>query len=325
MAFAAKTTKQSDVRAIFFGTPALAIPSLEALAGIAEVVLVVCQPDRPQGRGLTLTPPPIKVRALDLGLRVLQPTKVRTREFADELVACAADVALVLAYGRILPPAVLRAPRLGCLNLHASLLPRLRGAAPIQWAIVRGETETGISLMQMDEGLDTGPVYDQRTLRIEANETAGELGERLGRLAASVVTDDVPRVLAGALASMPQDDAQATHAPPLTKGDGRIDWTKPAKAVHDHVRGMHPWPGAFTQAGGKTVKVLATKAAGPYRTSEPPGTVVCADPSGILVSCGEGVIEIVRAQLEGRRALSSRELVAGRAFSTGMKLGERAP
>lgn len=311
------------MRAIFFGTPGIAVPALSALVGIAEVALVVCQPDRPQGRGLTLTPPPVKVRAEELGLRVLQPTKIRTPEFAEELRACAADIAIVLAYGRILPRAVLDAPRRGSMNLHASLLPRYRGAAPIQWSIVRGETTTGVSLMQMDEGLDTGPVYTKREILIGEDETAGDLGDRLGRLAAQMVTEDVPRAVASAISAEPQDDREATLAPILEKIDGRIDWSRSSKGVHDHVRGMQPWPGAFTQAGAKTLKVLATKPGPTYRTPAPPGTVVCADTSALLVACGDGrdTIEILRAQLEGRKALSARDLVTGRALMTGMKLG----
>lgn len=185
------------MRAIFFGTPDIAVPSLEALREVAEVVAVVCQPDRPAGRGLELRAPPVKERALALGFEVVQPEKVKTPEFAAWVEARKADVALVIAYGRILPKAVLEGPRRGCMNLHASLLPRYRGAAPIQWAIVRGETETGVCLMQMDEGMDTGPVFTRRAIPIGRDETAGELGGRLGRLAAELVREDLPRAVAG--------------------------------------------------------------------------------------------------------------------------------
>jgi methionyl-tRNA formyltransferase len=176
------------MRALFFGTPDIAVPSLRALATVADIVAVVCQPDRPAGRGLKLQAPAVKQAAVELGLPVMQPSKIRTPEFLAWITDRRADVALVLAYGRILPPTVLKAPVCGCLNLHASILPRYRGAAPINWAIVRGETETGMSLMQMDEGLDTGPVFTVRRVPIGENETAGELGVRLGALAADLVT-----------------------------------------------------------------------------------------------------------------------------------------
>ena len=247
------------MRALFFGTPAIAVPALDALASVADIAGVVCQPDRPAGRGLALQPPPVKLRALEMGLSVVQPQKVRTPEFAAWVRETAADVALVVAYGRILPLAVLEAPRRGCLNLHASILPRYRGAAPITWAIVRGETETGISLMQMDEGMDTGPVLSIHRLPIGPETTAGELTLALGALAADVVRADLARALNGELPAVPQDHAAATMAPILDKENGRIDWRQPAQAVHDHVRGMSPWPGAFTTAGGKVLKVLESR------------------------------------------------------------------
>jgi methionyl-tRNA formyltransferase len=308
------------MRAIFFGTPDIAVPSLEALTSIAEVAGVVCQPDRPSGRGLELKPPAVKVRALELGLAVVQPTKIRTPDFFAWVTHQRADFALVLAYGRILPPGVLAAPARGCLNLHASILPRYRGAAPINWAIVRGEKETGVSLMQMDEGLDTGPVFAVRKTPIGENETAGELAPRVAELAATVVREDVPRVVRGELASVAQDGSLATLAPILEKKDGRIDWTRPAAEVHDHARGMTPWPGAYTQIGGKLLKVLATRRS-PLKTTGEPGTIVAADASGVLVACRDAPLEIVTAQLEGRKALAARELVSGRALAVGARLG----
>jgi methionyl-tRNA formyltransferase len=309
------------VRAIFMGTPAIAVPSLDALAQVAEVVGVVCQPDRPSGRGLAVHAPPVKVRALELGLPVVQPAKIRTPEFLGWMRERKADVAVVLAYGRILPVDVLGAPRCGCLNLHASVLPKYRGAAPINWAIVRGETETGVSLMQMEAGLDTGPVYAIRKIAIGEDETAGELATRLGELAATVVSEDVPRVVAGELAAAPQNDAEATLAPPLRKEDGRIDWGRAAQGVHDHVRGMSPWPGAFTVAGGKRLLVVETRRSPFQASGAAPGTVIAADASGVLVATGIGAVEIAKGQLEGRKVVTGRELVNGRAVAVGMKLG----
>jgi methionyl-tRNA formyltransferase len=308
------------MRAIFFGTPDIAVPSLDALTTIAEVAAVVCQPDRPSGRGLELKPPAVKVRALELGLPVVQPTKIRTPDFFAWVTHQHADFALVLAYGRILPPGVLAAPAKGCFNLHASILPRYRGAAPINWAIVRGEKETGVSLMQMDEGLDTGPVFAVHKIPIGENETAGELAVRVAELAATVVREEVPRVARGELVAAPQDESLASLAPILEKKDGRIDWTRPAAEVHDHARGMTPWPGAYTQLGGKLLKVLATRRS-PLKTTGEPGSIVAADTSGVLVACGDGPLEIVTAQLEGRKALAARELVSGRTLAVGARLG----
>jgi methionyl-tRNA formyltransferase len=307
------------MRAIFFGTPDIAVPALEALARAADVRGVVCQPDRPSGRGLELKPPAVKVRARELGIPVVQPTKIKTPDFLAWVQEQRADFALVLAYGRILPAGVLGAPARGCLNLHASILPRYRGAAPINWAIARGEKETGVSLMEMDEGLDTGPVFAVRKIPIGENETAGDLAPRLGELAAIVVREDVPRVARGELEAVPQQAELATLAPILEKKDGRIDWTMPALRVHDHARGMTPWPGAFTHVGGKLLKILATRRS-PLRTVGAPGTIVAADASGVLVACGDGPLEIVTAQLEGRKPLAARELVSGRSLAVGTHL-----
>ena len=333
------------MRAIFFGTPAIAVPALDALTGIAEVALVICQPDRPSGRGLALKAPPVKVRAVELGIPVVQPEKIRTPEFAAQLREVNADVGLVIAYGRILPRAVLEAPRRGCLNLHALILPHYRGAAPITWVIVRGETETGISLMQMDEGCDTGPVYSRHRIPIGPAMTADDLGRELGELAARVVTSDLVPAVSGALLAEPQDHAAATLAPMLKKEDGRIDWTRGARAVHDHIRGMTSWPGAFTSitgggqpprppaAGGqqpsKVLKVLESRPraeeAAPTAPGEAapaaPGTVIVASKASIEVACGSGSVEILRAQVEGRKPLTAAELLAGRAIQVGMVLG----
>lgn len=315
------------MRALFFGTPAIAVPALSSLAAIAEVVGVVCQPDRPRGRGLELAPPPVKIRATELHIPVAQPTKIRTPEFAEWVRAADADVALVIAYGRILPPAVLSAPRRGCMNLHASLLPKYRGAAPITWALVNGEAETGISLMQMDEGMDTGPVFTRHAIPIGPETTADELALDLGRLAAHVVRTDLARAVRGEILAEPQDHAEATMARMLEKEDGRIDFARPARAVHDHIRGMTSWPGAFTTAQGKTLKVLESHVlhgAEPAATARP-GAVIGTTKKAIEVACSTGVLQILRAQIEGRRPLTAAELVAGRTIQPGMILGEVPP
>ena len=261
-------------RALFFGSPAFAVPSLDALHALAEVVGVVCQPDKPAGRGLALTPAAVKVRALDLGLPVVQPTKLRTGEFGAWVEAQAVDVALVVAYGRILPRDVLDGPRLGCVNVHASLLPKYRGAAPITWAVVHGETESGVTLMKLDEGMDTGPTFARVVTPVGPDETAGELSERLARLGAEAVTRWLPAYIAGQCPLEPQDGTLATTAPMLEKDQGRIEWSKTARQVHDHVRGMSPWPGAFTSARGKTLKVRATRVVNGTAEGAAPGQVV---------------------------------------------------
>lgn len=314
----------SRPRALFFGTPELAVPSLEALVAVAEVVGVVCQPDKPQGRGLVLAAPPVKARALELGLTVVQPTKLRTGEFGAWVREQKVDVAVVVAYGRILPKDVLDGPRLGCVNVHASLLPKFRGAAPITWAVVRGESETGITLMLLDEGMDTGAMLAKWPTEIGPDETAGELAKRIAAIGATSVREGLPCYLAGGYTPEKQDDALATMAPMLKKDDGRVDFTKAARAVHDHVRGMSPWPGAYTTLAGKIVKLHATRVAERSRSGAKAGEVVMADKTHLLVACGtygETAVEIVTVQLEGRKAVRGVEWVMGRGVKEGDVLG----
>ena len=308
-------------RAVFFGTPQFAVPCLEALVEIADVAAVVCQPDKPSGRGLEVAPPPVKKRALELGLTVVQPTKLKTGEFAAWLREQKVDVALVVAYGRILPQDVLDAPRLGCVNVHASLLPKLRGAAPITWAIVRGEPETGVTLMQMDAGMDTGAMLQQFATPITEEETAGELAERLSALGALATRTGLPTYVTGGYIPIAQDHSRATVAPMLKKEDGRIDFTKPARAVHDHVRGMTPWPGAATTSRGKTLKVHTTRVTDIPAGSAAPGTVVFADKTRVVVACGERGVELTRVQLEGKKAIAAGDWFVGRGVAEGDKLG----
>jgi methionyl-tRNA formyltransferase len=316
----ASPSSPPPVRAIFFGTPAFAVPCLDALTRVAVVAAVVCQPDRPQGRGLAMAAPPVKARALELGLPVVQPTKLRTGEFGAWMRAQDADVALVVAYGRILPPDVLAGPRLGCVNVHASLLPKYRGAAPITWAIVRGERETGITLMQMDAGMDTGDMLEQSVTPIGEDETAGELSERLAAIGADLVERGLPRYLAGGYAPQKQDAAAATTAPILQKEDGRVRFDRPARAVHDHVRGMTPWPGAFVGHRGKTLKIAQARVASVSRPA-PPGAVILADKTGVLVACAEGALELVRVQPEGKKAMRGADWAIGRGVAEGDTLG----
>jgi methionyl-tRNA formyltransferase len=307
------------------GTPEFAVPALDALSEVAEVVGVVCQPDRPSGRGMQLTAPPVKVRALSKNLEVIQPLKVRDGALAKWIRDKEADVALVVAYGRILPRDVLDAPKRGCLNVHASLLPKFRGAAPITWAIVRGEKETGVDLMAMEEGLDTGGVYAEKRTDIGPDETAGELGKRLAAIGGDLIRESLIATVEGKLAIRPQDHDRATLAPILKKEDGLVDWSKPANAIHDHVRGMSPWPGAFTRMNGKVLKIVRTRVVhDPIESlvARAPGAVLVADKHGVLVSCGEGsAIAIIEAQPEGKRAMAAGDLVNGRVLSAGVILG----
>jgi methionyl-tRNA formyltransferase len=300
------------------------VPSLDALTGVAEVVGIVCQPDKPAGRGLAMKAPPVKERGMELGLPVVQPTKLRTGEFAEWVRAQRVEVALVVAYGRILPREVLEGPGLGCVNVHASLLPRYRGAAPITWAVVLGEAETGVTLMKLDEGMDTGPTFARVATPIDPDETAGDLSERLALLGADAVRVHLPPYLAGAVTLVPQEDSASTSAPMLRKDDGRIDWSKPAPRVHDHIRGMSPWPGAFTQAHGRTVKVPRARALALTKAGREsrPGEVLIADKSRVIVACGEGCVELLSVQPEGKRAMTGVEWAMGRGVSEGDVLGE---
>lgn len=314
-------------RTLFFGTPAFSVPCLDVLAAHTDVVGVVSQPDRARGRGRRVEPTPVKARALALGLEVLQPVKVRRRELADELAAREPDLGVVIAYGRILPRRLLDVPRLGCVNVHASLLPRWRGAAPIQWAVASGDAETGVCLMQMDEGMDTGPVLARRATPIDPDETSADLFERLSRLGADLLEASLPALLAGALTPEPQDEARATAAPLLTKADGHLRFDRPARAVHDRVRAMVPWPGAEARLDGVRVKV--------HRTSVPAleapagaasGEVLRADSDGLDVACGDRtVLRLEELQLEGRRRMPARELLAGHPIGVGQRFRAPAP
>lgn len=307
------------MRSVFFGSPEFAVPCLDALHGISEIVAVVSQPDRPAGRGLSVRAPAVKERAIELGLDVWQPKKVRTEEFAERLRALQADVGVVVAYGRILPRGVLDAPSTGCVNVHASLLPRWRGAAPIQWSIVHGDEETGVTLMQMDEGMDTGPILAAARVPILRGDDASTLGARLSELGGDLLRTELPRYVAGELTPTPQDDSLATMAPLLQKSDGFIDWEQPAKAVHDRIRGMNPWPGAQTSLDGRRIKVHRAD----FSTLDPgrakPGEVIALDPEGVLVACAEGTIELQELQESGRKRVPASAFISGR----GARVGDR--
>lgn len=313
------------MRTIFFGSPDFAVPCLEALHDIGDVAVVVSQPDRPAGRGLAIRPPAVKQRALELGLEVWQPAKVRTAEFAERLRALEADVAVVVAYGRIIPRAVLDAPAAGCVNVHASLLPRWRGAAPIQWSIVHGDEETGVTLMQMDEGMDTGPILATASTPIAPDDDAATLSERLSKMGAELLREQLPRYVAGDLTPQPQEEGAATMAPLLKKDHGRIDWNKSARAVHNQIRGMNPWPGAHTVLGERGIKVHRALASTLDPEGAAPGEVIALDREGILVACTEGTLEIQELQESGRKRVDARSFASGRGVSVGDRFSNGGP
>lgn len=296
---------------------------------MSDVAAVVTQPDRPRGRGLEISSTPVKTRASELGLRVIQPVKVRTPELARDLGDLFADVAVVAAYGRILPRGLLDAPRLGCVNVHASLLPRWRGAAPVAWAMKNGDRETGVCLMKMDEGLDTGPVLATVRTAIADDDTAGGVLDRLSLLGAELLTRSLPLYVEGKLVAVPQDAAAATLAPMLDKENGRIDWSEPARRVCDHVRAMSPWPGAFTTLRmddhHARLKVHRARVAAWSDQSARPGGVLQADALGLVVACGEGAVAIDELQIEGRPRLTCGQFLAGRRIPVGTCLGEEVP
>jgi len=312
---------------MFFGTPAIAVPALLALGDGAEVCAVVCQPDRAAGRGLSLTPPAVKVAAERLGLEVLQPLKLKDGELARQIRERRPDVALVMAYGRILPKDVLEAPRLGCLNLHASLLPEYRGAAPIQRCLMDGRTETGMCLMQMDEGLDTGDVLTRRQIPIGPAENLEQLSARLAELAAEMTRSDLPRFLRGELSPIPQDHARATHAPPLTAADLPLHFVRSAQALHDQVRALAPKPGAecsISRAGApsRRLRVLETRVA-PEREAEADGLdqgELLLTKKQVFVKTGAGVLELLVGQAEGKKVLPASQLLQGRTLQGGDRL-----
>jgi methionyl-tRNA formyltransferase len=299
------------MRIVFLGTPAFAVPTVDALARAGhELLAVVAQPDRPAGRGQALRAPATKEWALERGLPVLQPEKVRDGTLAAGLAAVRPDVLVVTAYGRILGADLLRLAPLGAVNVHASLLPRWRGAAPIQWSVASGERETGVSIMAMDEGLDTGDVLLQRPLPIGDDETAEALAPRLAALGGEAIVEALALLERDAIVPVRQDAARATLAPILKREDGRVDWARPAKAIRDRLRGFTPWPGAWTTLDGKVVKVLEARVVAGGAPDELGHGVLVE--GGIVVRCGDGTaLSLLRLQLEGRAAASAADLANG--------------
>jgi methionyl-tRNA formyltransferase len=312
------------VRVVFMGSPEFAVPCLRALCAEHDVALVVSQPDKPAGRGSQLTAPPVVLAAQALGVPVIQPRSARTGELRDALVGSGAELAVVVAYGKILPGPVLEALPRGCINVHGSLLPRYRGAAPVQWAVIHGERETGVSIMQLDEGMDTGPVFLERRVAIGPEETAGELMERLAPVGAEALLAAIAAISAGTARAVAQDHARASRAPMLAKGDGAIDFARPAAEVAARIRGVDPWPGAHAILRGQPVKLFRAVAVDePARAA--PGVVLAIEPAGARIATADGAVAIRELQAAGRKRLAAAQFAAGRAIAVGDVLGRPEP
>ena len=329
------------MRILFWGTPDFAVPSLRALVGEGfDVVAVITQPDRPAGRGRRLSPSPVKQAALEEGLTVLTPERPRGDEFLSLIRDLQADISVVVAYGHILPRDVLDVPRLGSINLHSSLLPALRGAAPINWAIARGHEETGVTVMRMVEAMDAGPIIHQAAEPIFADETAGELTSRLSEVGAAVLVEALAMLSVGAAEEVEQDDAGVTFAPKIDRTTARIDWSRPARDIANHIRAMDPVPGAWTMLDGVSVKLFRPDVVTEIRGMEPNpdedetglsgngadplarrtdrGRVVAADPSeGVIVAAGADQVLIREVQPPGSRRMAAADWINGRGVSVG--------
>jgi len=308
-----------SIRTVFMGTPDFALPTLEGLiaAGV-NLCAVYTQPDRAKGRGNKLTAPPVKVLAERHGIPVYQPVKLRDPEAVATLKTLSPDLIVVVAYGQILPKSVLEIPRYGCINVHASLLPRYRGAAPINKAVMDGESETGVTTMLMDVGLDTGDMLVKRATAISSEETAGQLHDRLSVLGREAMEQTLRLLCAGKLEPQAQEDNLSTYAPMMKKEDGRIDWNRRAEEIHNLVRGLDPWPGAYSYLDGELLKIADTL---PRQDgSAEPGTILSASAQGIEVACGEGSLLIRCLQLPGKKWLQVADFLRGKPLSPGVRL-----
>ena len=300
-------------RIIFMGSPEFALPTLSALAAQYPVVGVVTQPDRPAGRGRSLTPPPVRLLAEELGLPCIQPRRLREPEAMEALRAWAPDLIVVAAFGQILRPEVLELPRLGCVNVHASLLPRWRGAAPIQAALLHGDRETGVTIMLMDPGIDTGPTLAQRSLVIDPQDTASSLSARLAQLGADLLLDSLLAYLSGELQPQPQDEALATYAPMLKKEDGQLDFSRTAAHLANQVRAFNPWPGAFTERQGQLLKVQRAQAIEALSPGQGVETVYQDLPA---IGTGDGLLVLIEVQPAGKKSMPGKDYLLGRDWGT---------
>ena len=307
------------MKIIFMGTPDFAAASLEALIDSRhEIQAVVTQPDKPKGRKGELTPSPVKVVAEEKGIKVYQPLKVRDEEFVETLRAYNPDVIVVVAFGQIIPLSILQMPKFGCVNIHGSLLPKYRGAAPIQWAVLDGEKETGITTILMDEGIDTGDILLKKTIKIDTDETSGSLFDKLMALGAETILETLDELEKGSLTPIKQGESLTAYAKMLTKAMGLIDFTRPAKELDCFVRGMNPWPSAYTLLSGKTLKLWKVRA---VEGSGKAGSVIDIGKESFTIACGEGAIEVLEVQLEGKKRMSAGDFLKGITLNIGQELG----
>ena len=313
------------LRAIFLGTPEFAIPSLRALRDKVELLAVVTQPDRPQGRGRKVAPPPVAQVARELGVPVLQPVKLRDPAVVEALQALRPDVIVTVAYGKIIPPQILTLPPLGCINVHPSLLPKYRGASPIQAALANGERETGVTIMYQSETLDAGDIILQRRVPIAPDDTAQALEARLAEEGAHALVEALVLIADGKVPRRPQDESQTTYAGKLTKESGRIDWTQSATALVNFIRAMDPWPSAYTWHRGKLLKICKGQALEGASASQPGVVTEARRGEGFVVATGQGSLLVTEVQPEGRRRMTADEYVRGTHLQVGERLGEPAP
>jgi methionyl-tRNA formyltransferase len=304
------------------GTPNFAVPSLQTLISGGDIVVgVIAQPDQPSGRGMNMHVPPTKVLAEAHHIPVFQPAKLREPGVLQQLQAWQPDLIVVAAYGKILPPAILALPSYGCINVHASLLPKYRGAAPIQWAIAQGERETGITIMCISDRMDAGDILLQKRCAIAADDTGGTLHDKLSRLGAEALQEALALFKKGQLLAHPQNEADATYAPILKKEDGRIDWSLDAHTIERRIRAFTPWPSAYTILNGKLLKVFTARLERPVPLSAPPGTVVEVTPISFTVATGSGGLSVQEIQLAGKKRMPSEEFLKGHHLTPGTILG----
>jgi len=310
---------QKNFRIIFMGTPDFSVPALQGLIdGPDQLVAVITQPDRPKGRGKKLTPPPVKILAESAGIPVIQPTKIKTEEFAQELRSFKPDLIIVAAYGRILPSNILDLPPLGCINIHGSLLPQHRGAAPIQWAILAGDKKAGITIMQMDVGMDTGAMLLPASIPVANDETAGSLFTKLSNLGGTALLEALDLLRQDKLSPIEQDHSLATEAPPLKKEHGSINWTQSASELHCFIRGMDPWPTAYSFLDGKRFRFFMP-ALSDISSDQSPGSIVQADKKGLAIATGEGVLLVREIQPEGKKRMSVEAYLCGQSLIPGQQ------
>ena len=314
----------SKARVLFMGTPDFAVPSLRVLLEEkeqVEVIGVVTQPDRPKGRKKVLTPPPVKVEALNHDLPVFQPQKLRSGEGIRQVLELQPDLIVTAAYGQILPEPVLEAPKYGCINVHASLLPKYRGGAPIHHAIINGEKETGVTIMYMVKALDAGDMLLQRAIPITSEDNVGTMHDKLANLGAELLKEVLPSILDGTVQAVPQDDEQATFAPNITREDEKIDWKRSARELDCQIRGLCPWPVAYTLWKGKPFKIWKASVV-KEETQGEPGTVIRLDANGIVVATGKGLLRLTEVQPSGKKPMPARQFINGRQMKAGDRFGD---